>query len=287
MKTQTTTPETRKLEAAPASLRRLDLRKALADQDGLDELLGTFEPITLAEMDAVRLMDRSEVKYAMPRGMLLPMLAELRPDYRAFVIAGHPWSRYKTLYYDTDDMKLYMRHHAGATDRYKVRTREYVDSQIAFLEVKHKTSPIHTIKNRIPVPDAPMDLRGAAADFLADACPYPAEALHPRLWNYSTRITLVNKNRPERVTLDIALGFAWGEAAAVVPGIVVAEVKYQGSRHESEFIRLMRKHYVRETSFSKYCVGVSMLYPEIKHNKFKAKQRLVARLSQGGNNDLR
>ena len=47
----------------------------------------------------------------------------------------------------------------------------------------------------------------------------------------------------------------------------------------------MHLHHVRDTSFSKYCMGVSLLYPDVKHNKFKAKQRLVARLAQGADND--
>jgi hypothetical protein len=43
---------------------------------------------------------------------------------------------------------------------------------------------------------------------------------------------------------------------------------------------------VRETSFSKYCMGVSILYPDVKHNRFKAKQRLVSRLTQGASYGL-
>jgi len=67
---------------------------------------------------------------------------------------------------------------------------------------------------------------------------------------------------------------------------VVAEVKHQGMRCASEFARLMHVHHVRDTSFSKYCMGASLLYPNVKHNKFKAKQRLVARLTKGVNNEL-
>jgi hypothetical protein len=67
----------------------------------------------------------------------------------------------------------------------------------------------------------------------------------------------------------------------------VAEVKYTGTRHASEFARVMRLYRVRDTSFSKYCMGVSLLYPDVKHNKFKAKQRLVARLTQEASYEAR
>lgn len=67
---------------------------------------------------------------------------------------------------------------------------------------------------------------------------------------------------------------------------MVAEVKYQGMRPTSDFAQLMRTYHVRDTSFSKYCMGVSLLHPEVKHNKFKAKHRLVARLTQGADDGL-
>jgi hypothetical protein len=249
-------------------------------------LLDTFEPITLAQLAGAALLDRSEIKYVLPQSLLAPVLAELRDAYRVLVIgAGQPLSRYRTLYFDTDDLALY-HHHAGAPDRYKVRAREYVDSHAAFLEVKHKMGERHTVKSRIPTDDLMTALTPQAADFLAETCPYTADELAACLWNHYTRITLVSKQRAERVTLDLDLAFVREAECAGLPGIVVAEVKYQGARSASEFARLMRAHHVRDTNFSKYCMGVSLLYPNVKHNKFKAKQRLVARLTKGVNDEL-
>jgi hypothetical protein len=42
----------------------------------------------------------------------------------------------------------------------------------------------------------------------------------------------------------------------------------------------MKARGTRFTSFSKYCIGVSMLYPEIKHNRFKPKLRMISQLIQ-------
>jgi hypothetical protein len=252
----------------------------------LRELLATFEPITLTEMAGAALLDRSETKYVLPQGLLASVLTELCDSYRVLVVAGQPLSHYRTLYFDTDDLALYRRHHAGAPDRYKVRAREYVDSHAAFLEVKHKTGGRHTVKSRIPTEAPVTALPAQAANFLAEACPYAADELAATLWNYYTRITLVSKLRAERVTLDLDLAFVRDGAPVTLSGIVVAEVKYEGKRHASEFARLMHLHHVRDTSFSKYCMGVSLLYPDVKHNRFKAKQRLVARLAGGAGNEL-
>ena len=237
-------------------------------------------------MSSAALLDRSELKYVMPLTWLVPALVELRSAYRVLVVAGQPLSRYRTLYFDTDDLAMYRRHHAGAPDRFKVRAREYVDSHTAFLEVKHKTGARHTVKSRIATPAPITALISQATDFLAETCPYSADELAACLWNHYTRITLVSKHRPERVTLDMNLAFVREAECAGLPGIVIAEVKYAGARQASEFARRMRERRVRDTSFSKYCMGVSLLYPEVKHNRFKAKQRLVMRITQGGNHEL-
>ena len=126
-------------------------RSAQAEPQALRGMLATFEPIMLAEMpDTAALLDRSELKYVLPQRLLRPVLTELRDTYRILIVAGRPLSRYRTLYFDTDDLALYRRHHAGAPDRYKVRAREYVDSHAAFLEVKHRTGGRRTVKSRIP-----------------------------------------------------------------------------------------------------------------------------------------
>jgi hypothetical protein len=174
------------------------------------ELLTAYEPITLAEMNETRLLDRLEVKYVFGQDLLPAVLADLANTHRAFVAEGMPWSRNRTLYFDTANMALYLRHHAGARERYKVRTREYVDSHLAFLEVKHKVGVNRTIKSRMRVPDPTGELTGRAAEFLADACPYRAEALLPRVELHHPDHA-GQQDVPERVTLDVDLAFSWDD----------------------------------------------------------------------------
>ncbi len=262
-------------------------RPALTEWQALRRLVAGFEPIGLAQLTSAALMDRSELKYLFPQGSLLSVLSGLRDDYCVLEVAGQRLSHYRTLYYDTGDLTLYLCHHAGRPDRYKVRSREYVDSHAAFLEVKHRVGDRHTVKSRIPIQKTATQLTAQAADFLATACPYPAGELIPCLWNEYTRITLVSKQRAERVTLDLDLAFLHEAERVRLPGLVVAEIKCEGRLQESEFAHLMRVHQIRATGFSKYCLGVSMLYPGVKHNNFKAKQRQVARLMGGRIDELR
>lgn len=257
-----------------------------AEDTGLAALLATYEPIGLAGLTGQALLNRSELKYVMPQAQLPGILRQVRDAYRILVVAGRRLSHYRTLYFDTPDLLLYRRHHNGVADRYKVRAREYVDSHTAFFEVKHRTPNQRTLKSRMPTSQLITSLGEQAEHFLADTCPYRAEELQAALWNDYARITLISRQRAERVTLDLDLTFAWGEDSVALPGVVVAEVKYEGSATASEFVQLMRARHVRGTSFSKYCVGISLLYPQVKHNKFKAKQRLVARMAQGASYGL-
>ena len=91
----------------------------------------------------------------------------------------------------------------------------------------------------------------------------------PTIVNSFTRISLVSKNDEERLTLDFDIRFVSPSTHFALPGVVVAEVKQPQFSIQSKFIQKMRQKGQRPTSFSKYCVGVALAYPQLKRNKFK------------------
>jgi len=254
-------------------------------------LLRRFEPISLSEMGEVALQDRTDTKFVMREGQLYNALATLTQQYRVLDIRGVRLNRYRTLYFDTTDFALFQQHHTGRRERFKVRTRSYVDSQLSFLEVKHKVRQNRTVKNRIATPGLLTWVTPEADAFLNDYLPFAPEALEPKLWNEYTRITLVSKSDCERLTLDLRLRFSGYEDSFAagrsldLPGLAVAEVKQDGFNRHSTFVARMREMGVRPTGFSKYCAGVAMLFDGVKHNNFKPKMRLVEKLVQGAYHD--
>src|SRR5690606_28168066 len=94
--------------------------------------------IHLNEMDQVKLMDRVDTKYAFPLSKMSELLPQLVSEYRIFEINGVRLPTYKSLYYDDEKFTFYADHHKGKPNRYKVRIRNYVESGLFFLEVKHK-----------------------------------------------------------------------------------------------------------------------------------------------------
>lgn len=252
-------------------------------QSPMARMLSQFEPIRLAQMEAVALQDRTDTKYAMTLRQWQLVLPALRESYQVLDVDGVRLSAYQTLYFDTPDFALFRRHQTGRPERCKIRSRRYVDSGLAFLEVKFKTRQDRTLKRRLRTPSLVTGRTPDVEAFLGDCLPQGVPPLEPKLWNEFTRITLVNRRRPERLTIDLNVRFFHDHDAIALPGIVVAEVKQAGRQHDSEFMRLMQAQHVRPTAFSKYCLGVAVLYPAVPHNHFKPLLGLVSKLMREAN----
>lgn len=241
-----------------------------ATKDHLLQILGQFPSIGLAQMEAVALMDRTDVKYMLTAHQLQVALKALSLDYWVLVINGVRMSGYETVYFDTPEFALYLQHHNGRRQRYKVRARHYVETNQSFFEIKFKTGNGHTSKRRVETAGLTMgDVPEMTMALAAWQLPLAPAHLRPTLTNEFSRITLVGKHRPERVTLDLNLQFHAGGHRLALPGLVVAEVKQTGLPRDSVFARQMHAAHIQPVGFSKYCIGAAWLYPELKHNNFK------------------
>jgi hypothetical protein len=221
-------------------------------------------------MDNVKLMNRTDTKFTFSRERLYNMLTSLKPHYKVLEVKGKRISSYKTLYYDTTDFNLYLAHHNGQLNRYKIRHRSYVESGTGFLEVKFKSNKGRTIKERIKQKDAPQHWETESGAFLNEKTPFKIETLIPAIWVNYSRITLVSRMNEERVTIDLNLEFIRHNSLENFGGLVIAEVK-QGKKQASEFLKLMKCERIREGSISKYCMGVAVTDASVKKNNFKEK----------------
>lgn len=233
------------------------------------QVLDHYEPISLAEMDAVALLNRVDVKYMLTPHQLLQVLWRLSDCYRVLSVKEQRLQHYATLYFDQPNFSLYQAHHRGGQNRYKVRFRQYVDSNLTYLEVKHKNNKGRTLKHRQRFPAITSALEAEMVEFLRRALPFDAHSLEPKLWNNFIRVTLVNKQSVERVTLDFDLSFAFGATAMAMSQLVIAEVKLAGYSLRSPFIQQMRRLHASELSFSKYCIGAALRYAHLRQNNFK------------------
>ena len=252
-----------------------------AGQWSFQSMLNRFSPIYLEQLGKASLMDRTETKYIFHRNQILNILPALENDYRVLEIKGQRICSYRTVYYDTADFNFFQQHQKGSGQRWKIRQRTYLDSQTNFLEVKFKDNRKRTRKSRVEAEFNLDHILDNEKAFLSANAPSSQVELDPKLEVSYTRTTLVNNDGQERVTLDSQLCFSDGKNSRDLDGLMIAEIKQAAYMPASPFMALIKTGGVRPSPFSKYCVGVSLLYPEIKHNRFKPILHHVSNLLGG------
>ncbi len=258
----------------------------------MDEIIKKYDPIGLDEMSGIKLMNRTDTKFVttVDRLRLLLMLAQ--HDYRAQEIDGKRIASYYTAYFDTPDNNMYIVHQNGHAGRQKLRIRSYVDSHLNFLEVKTKNNHGRTKKKRVDMvgfdPSHPdhgirflrQDAQYVSYDeFLRKHLRYDPTILTEHLENHFRRITLVNKAKTERLTIDTDLGFHNLKTGHDVDltGLAIIELKRDGLQ-PSPVLGMLRDLRIKTSGFSKYCMGSALTNPALKRNNFKERLRMIERM---------
>lgn len=258
----------------------------------MDKIISTYQPISLDEMSGIKLMNRTDTKFVTTVDRLKLLLNLAQTDYRVQEIAGKRIAEYYTAYFDTPDNNMYIVHQNGHTGRQKLRIRSYVDSDLNFLEVKTKNNHGRTKKKRVDMvgfdprhPDHGIrflcqDEQYRSYDmFLRNHLRYDPTVLTEHLENHFHRITLVNKAKTERLTIDVDLRFhnmVTGRDADMT-GLAIIELKRDGLQ-PSPILGMLRALRIKPSGFSKYCIGSALTNPSLKRNNFKERLHRVERL---------
>lgn len=240
-------------------------------KDRLLAILSTFEPITLQEMDSVKLMTRNDTKYTCHITDLAAILETAATHYQVLEIGGKRLMGYESQYYDTPDHQMYIRHHNRNRNRHKIRIRKYLNSGDHFLEVKFKKNTGTTEKTRIPVPAYSCHELPECQEFISRNTPYESLKIEPKLFSNFQRITLVNTAAMERITIDIEPNWYFNGVVRSIPYLVIMEVKAMKFSNREGFGWILREARIKRKRLSKYCTGTMLLYPELKRNRFKTK----------------
>lgn len=245
------------------------------------ELLTAFNPITLEEMGNIRLMNRIDTKYLLAAEELHALLQLAIQDYRIQEVAGERDIAYHTVYLDTPMHNMYLAHQCGHSVREKIRVRTYVASNLTFLEVKNKNNKGRTDKKRIKVSSIDTLVEEGGKDFLKRHAWYKLEDLRPQLENHFQRITLVNKAKTERLTIDSDIHFYNLQTGKqfVLENLAVVELKRDGLTY-SPIRNILRDLHIHPSPFSKYCMGCALTDAELKQNRFKPRTRTAIKLNE-------
>jgi hypothetical protein len=248
--------------------------------DVLDEILKNYQPISLNEMDCVKMMNRTDTKYFFHASLFIEILKRASNFYRVLEIDNQRQFEYFTTYFDTQNYSLYLDHQNGKRNRYKVRQRRYVSTGVEYFEVKHKTNKGWTLKSRIKNND-PDCLNSKTDVFLKDKTPYNNSILKKVLYNDFHRITLVSNKLDERATLDFSISFSNFKNNFSYPMLGIAEVKQDASSGKSKLVEILRDLKLRPMGISKYCLGIASLCEGVKINSLKPSIIKINKLKYG------
>lgn len=244
----------------------------------MKELLQGFDPISLDEMSGIRLMNRTDTKFITTQDRLEELLKKAKSEYWVQEVDGARNMPYFTRYFDTPECMMYVTHQNGKKTRQKVRIRSYVDSGLAFIEVKNKNNHGRTKKKRISIEDKNVESE-TYHEFLSQHLSYCPSILVGQIENNFNRITLVNKQKTERLTIDTALRFqnlVTGNDMSL-DRLVIIELKRDGNAY-SPIRDIMRDLHIHPQGFSKYCMGMALTNEELKRNRFKERLLLLEKM---------
>ena len=177
------------------------------------ELFQQFDSISLEDTNkSAKMLKRFDNKYVVDRKEFETFLSFVQEDFAILEIKNTRQFSYSSCYYD-DNYRCYKDHLQGRRLRFKVRTREYVDSGLMFFELKLKGLRGQTDKHRIKTESFSSEVIGS--DELALITNnykknYQKEYIYdlkPALIVDYKRCTLVARRGGERVTIDFSLAF--------------------------------------------------------------------------------
>lgn len=235
-------------------------------------------PVSLAELqDGAAFLTRKDRKYLVPVEVLASFVETCDPRTRVLDIDGQRTFGYQSAYFDDDHLSAYHAARCRRSHRYKVRTRQYLDSGSSFLEVKVRDGRGRTVKHRrTHDTDCPLTLVEPEREWLTSFpfLSFRLSTLNVRLQTRYERTTLLLPEAAGRVTVDRHLVFARPAGDEFeVSNLVVIETKGAGRPTPADRV-LWRLGY-RPVSLSKYAVGMCVLNPELPANRWHRLRRYL------------
>jgi len=228
------------------------------------KLQAMFNPISLNQMNATAsFLDRIDTKYVVTEQQFIDIIWHLKKDFYVLEIGGKSIFEYDSVYMDTEDYAFYQAHQNWNTSRTKIRTREYVDSGLAFFEYKQKEGKLlrkfryqmDIDKHGIMTPEAQKFYEGIFTSFYKDEV---APKIYPSLTTHCNRLTLCSKDSSERVTIDFNVrttNLRGENTTHQFDNAVIIESKATSSDCKSH--KIMKKYGIEKVNgCSKYCLGL-------------------------------
>ncbi|GHV12668.1 VTC domain-containing protein [Fibrobacterales bacterium] len=263
--------------------------------------LCAFSHSSLEDSKAMSFLNRYDTKFVIKNETALDFLRKLSNDYSVLKIDDQTIQNYETIYFDSDDLHCFNLHHNKRARRFKVRTRKYLSNGKIFNEIKQKLNTGKTLKirqrrdcgndkNNIPPLETLNDF-DSHFKILGENNGYKIDHFIPQLSVFFSRITLLNKNFPERMTLDFGLRYSHtkcnnfglpatangnSEITIALPHTAIVELKREKSSEKTFAQNFFRSIHKEPSGFSKYTIGICLTHENAKKNRFLPRIRSLS-----------
>ncbi|WP_243738116.1 polyphosphate polymerase domain-containing protein [Cellulomonas shaoxiangyii] len=238
------------------------------DRAALAEPLARLGTVGLDALVATAaLQTRVDRKYLVPLDAVEALLRGLPTDARVLRIGDLRVFDYESVYFDTPDLLAYRLAAHRRRQRFKVRTRTYVDSAACWLEVKTRGSRGTTVKERV---EHALEHRADVAPGRAFVCATLTArgvvgaddlVLAPVLVTRYARATLLLPGTASRLTVDVDLTWDDGRTPLHLRRLAVVETKSGSTASAADRALWSLGH--RPVRISKYATGLATLRREL------------------------
>lgn len=220
------------------------------------EVLQKYQPISIGDLQKYNFNNRRDKRYIVSRERALSILDEMSREYKLLEVEGDSVINYETSYYDTKDFDLYCK--KWNRENYNIRLRSYSTSRLSFIDIKHTISDSIVSKYHN---EYTSDQR--FQKMVEESTPYLFSTLEEKIAIHFNRFTFVDCKNQEKVTIDIDLGFTTKDKFESIPDLAIIEVKSCKRFYTSKFRPIIGRYNLSTSNCSKYCLGVSLMYPEV------------------------
>lgn len=237
--------------------------------------LNDMDEIDLLNITELALQNRIDFKYVMHEDMIENILDEVKNDYKIVTVNDLKLSPYCSEYFDYHNYKTFHDGRLKKPNRNKVRLRHYLNGGVSFIELKQKIKGRRTLKERKQIN---LEQKDKEINEFLKLRNINSTLMAPTISISFNRLTLISKSYEERATIDFNLSFKDESNASDLNRLVIIEIKTPKYNHHSKLIKALQKYGIKQTSISKYCIGMALLKPNLNlvglHKKINKLQTL-------------
>jgi len=238
-------------------------------------ILNSYNPIHLEDLEKDAFFTRRDVKYLGNASILPSLLSFFKDSWKVLEVDSLRIQKYNSKYFDDELLQSYYDHHNQRNNRQKFRFRTY-ENGVRFFEIKTKNNKGLIKKDRLLV-DNEKELE-LPLEFIEEHSNREAKALSKTINVDYNRITLINEETDEKMTIDTDLSFSENGVERNYKSLLILELKQKVFSKNLKTIVQLRKMDLNRISCSKYCLGIVNLRANMKRNRFKNKIRMIEKI---------